>query len=180
MSTEMLDQLQENKVRGLEELMDSFQAASSANGGPDQADAVADFLVDEGIGVRQGLLRLWDYHWTMSLAGAIADRKQFGAKLRSLLERGGQILARAAAQARAIADHSGREVARLSQFEEQARAFPHWVDECMARWELVDRARKPLDRDRLARSQAAFQHGECEETGQIMKRLEQGGSLVQE
>lgn len=30
--------------------------------------------------------------------------------------------------------------ARLSQFEEQAAAFPLWVEECMARLEMLDRS----------------------------------------
>src|SRR5208283_4516756 len=117
--------------------------------GADQAAAIADFIVDEGIGVRQGLLRLWDYRWTMALAGEIGDRRKEGANLRSLLERGGRVLARGEAAARSYADLSGQEVARLSQFEEQVRAFPVWVEECMARWELLDRPRKPLDRERV-------------------------------
>jgi hypothetical protein len=180
MPTELLDQLQESKLRGLEELLDSYQAAVATAGGEDQAAAVADFFVDEGIGVRQGLLRLWDYSWTRALAGKIPDRQKEGATLRSLLRRAAAGLARAAAAARKGADISGQEVARLSAFEEQARAFPLWVEECMARWELLDRPRKPLNRERLARSQAAYERGECEDAADIVARLEQGGPVVKE
>jgi len=180
MSTEMLDRLQENKLRGLEELLDSWTAATASGNGEDQAAAIADFIVEEGIGMRQGLRRLWDYHWTMALAGAVSDRQKDGAKLRSLLERGGQALARGASVARSYADLSGRKVARLSQFEEQAREFSLWAKECLARWELLDRPRKPLNRERLARSQAAYESGECEDVADIIARLEQGGPLEKE
>src|SRR5712691_10659922 len=124
MPTEMLDRLQEDKLERLEALLDSYETATAMGGGEDQAAAIADFFVDEGIGVRQSSQRLWDYHWSMALAGKIPDRRERGAKLRSLLERGSRILDRFAAAARAYADRSGHEVARLSQFEEQSRAFP--------------------------------------------------------
>ncbi len=161
MTTDMLDRLQENKLHGLKELLQSFKDAAAAGGGEDEAAAIADFIIDEGIGVRQGSRRLWDLYWTLALAGKIPDRRENGTRLRSLLERGGDLLGRAADLARAIAAQSGREVARLSPFEEQARVFPLWVQECMARWDMLDRPRKPLDRERLARSQAAFARGEC-------------------
>jgi hypothetical protein len=180
MSTELLDRLQENKLRGLEELVDSCQAATALGSGPDQAAALADAIVDEGIGVRQGLLRLWDYHWMMALAGEIVDRRADGAKLQSLLERGGRVLASGAAIARACVDLSGQEVARLAQYEEQTRVFPLWVEECLARWEMLEAPRKPLDRERLARSRAAYERGECEDLATIIARLEQGGSLLKE
>lgn len=171
MPTEMLDQLQENKLRGLEQLVDSYQAAAATGGGADAAAAIADFFVDEGIGLRQSSLRLWDYHWTMALTGQVPDRRERGAKLRSLLERSGRLLSRYAVVARAYADLSGREVARLAQFEEQARVFPLWVEECMARWEMLDRPHKPLDRDRVARARAAFAGGECEPVSDVIARL---------
>jgi len=176
----MLDQLQENKLRGLEELeelIESYQAADAAGADADQAAAIADFFVDEGIGTRQSSLRLWDYHWTMALAGKVPDRQERGAKLRSMLERGGRIIARSAAVARVYADLAGREVARLSQLEELAQAFPIWVEECMACWELLDKPLKPLNRERVARSRAAYERGECEDTGSILARLQQGGPL---
>lgn len=180
MPADMLDQLQENKLRGLEELVDSYQGAFATGGAEDQAAAIADFFVDEGIGVRQSSLRLWDYHWTAALEGKVPNRQERGATLRSLLERGGRLLSRHAVVARAYADLSGRDVARLAQFEEQSRAFPLWVEECMARWELLDRPRKPLDRERIARAQAAFERGECELVSDIIARLEKGGPLLQE
>jgi hypothetical protein len=176
----MLDRLQENKLRGLEELIASYKRAAAEGGGEDEAAAIADFLVDEGFGVRHSSRRLWDLYWTLALAGKIQNRREYGAKLRSLLEEGAHLLELAAGLARDIVDRFGREVARLSQFEEQARTFPLWVKECMARWEALDQPRKPLDRERLARSQAAFARGECEEPGDIIRRLEQGGPLVKE
>ena len=180
MPPEMLDQLQENKLRGLEQLIDSYQAAAATGGGADEAAAIADFFVDEGIGLRQSSLRLWDYHWTMALAGKVPDRRERGAKLRSLLERGGRLLNRDAVVARSYADLSGREVARLAQFEEQTRMFPLWIEECMARWEQLDRPRKPLDRERMTRARAAFEEGECEPISDIIARLEKDGPLVKE
>ncbi len=180
MPADMLDRLQENKLRGLEELIDSYQAAAATGGGEDEAAAIADFFVDEGIGVRLSSLRLWDYHWTMALAGQVPDRGARGAKLRLLLERGGRLLGRVAAVARAYADLAGREVARLAQFEEQSRAFPLWVEEYMARWELLDHPRKSPDRERIARAQEAFQRGECEPASDILARLENGSPLAQE
>ena len=178
MPADLLDRLQENKLRGLEELIDSFQAATGA--GDDPGAALADFLVDEGIGLRQGLTHFWDYYWTAALSGKIVDRVKEGAKIRSLLERGAADLARAAALARNGVDLSGQRVARLDSFEEQVQAFPPWVEECMARWELLDRPRKPLDREKIARTKAAFERGECEDVSDIIARLEKGGPLMRE
>jgi hypothetical protein len=180
MSTEILDHLQENKLRGLEEWIDAWESAATTGDGQDEAAAIASFFVEEGLGLRQRSLSLWDYNWTLALAGKIPDRRERGAKLRSLLERGRRILGRYAAVARHYADLSGREVAHLPQFEEQAKAFPLWVEECVARWEMLDRPRKPLNRERIARSQAAYERGEGEPVSDLIARLEQGGPLVKE
>lgn len=180
MPTDMLDRLQENKLRGLEELIDPWEADAVPADGEDQAAAIADFFVNEGIGSRQRSLDLWEYNWALALAGKISDRRERGVKLRSLLERGGRILARYAAVARHYADRSGREVARLAQFEDQAKQFPLWVAECMARWEMLDRPRKPLNRERIASSQAAYERGEGEPISDVIARLKQGGPLVKE
>jgi len=180
MPADMLDRLQEDKLRGLEELMDSYQAAAATNGGDDQAAALADFFIDEGIGVRQSSLRLWDYHWGLALAGKVLNRRERGGELRALLERGGQVLSRNAALARAYADRSGRPIARLTQLEDECKAFPLWVEECMARWELLDRPHKPLDRVRVAQARAAFAKGECEPAADVLARLEAGGPLERE
>src|SRR5208283_1890983 len=109
-TNEMLDRLQEDKLQPLEALVDSYEIATATGGGEDEAAAIADFFVDEGIGVRQNSLRLWDYHWTRALAGKIPDRKEHGARLLSLLERSGHIIRRSAAVARGHADLSGHEV----------------------------------------------------------------------
>jgi hypothetical protein len=180
MPTEILDRLQEGKLQGLEELLASYEAAAAAGGGADEAAAIADFFVDEGIGVRQSSQRLWEHHWARALAGKIPDRNERGSKLRALLERGGRIIRRGAEIARAYADASGREVARLSQFEEQSREFPLWVKECMARWEMLGRPRKPLRPEQIAQAQAAYQRGEGEPVAEVIARLEQGGPLVRE
>jgi len=176
----MLDRLQEDKLQGLEALIDSYEAATAPGGGEDEAAAIADFFVDEGIGVRQSSLRLWDHYWTRALAGKIPDREARGAKLLSLLERGGRLICRGAALARAYADLSGHEIARLAQFEEQSKAFSLWVKECTARWEMLGRSHKPLQRERIAESQAAYERGEGEPVSDIIARLEQGGPLVKE
>ena len=97
MPTEMLDRLQEDKLRGLEILITSYESATTKDAGEDEAAAIADFFVDEGIGIRQSSLRLWDYYWTRALAGKIPDREERGAKLLSLLERGGRLIRRGAA-----------------------------------------------------------------------------------
>ena len=180
MPAEMLDRLQDDKLQRLESLLDSCETINVVGSGEDEAAAVADFFVDEGIGVRQGALRLWDHHWTRALAGKIPDRQERGAKLQSLLERCGRIICRGAALARAYADLSGHEVARLAQFEEHSRAFPLWVKECMARWAMLCRPHKPLARDRIAESQSAYQRGEGEAVADVIARLEQGGPLVKE
>ena len=180
MPAEMLDRLQEDKLQGLEALIDSYETATATGGGEDEAAAIADFFVDEGIGVRQSSLRLWDYHWSRALAGKIPDRREHGAKLLALLERGGRIIRRGAAIARAYADLSGQAVARLAPFEEQSKAFPLWVKECSARWEMLGRPRKPLKRERIAESQAAYERGEGEAVSDVVARLEQGGPLVKE
>jgi hypothetical protein len=180
MPADMLDRLQESKLRGLEELIDSCQGVAAGGGGQDEAAAIADFMVDEGIGLRQVLMRFWDYYWTAALAGRIPDRQKAGAKIRSFLERGAASLTRAAAVAREGANLSGHEVARLAQFEEQSQGFLLWVQECLARWEMMDRPHKPLDRERVARAQAAFERGECESAADILARLDKGGRVLQE
>lgn len=180
MPAEKLEYLQEEKLQGLEALLASYETATTTGAGEDEAAAIADFFVDEGIAVRQSSLRLWDHYWTRALAGKIPDRQERGAKLRSLLERGGCVLRRHAALARAYADLSGHEVARLAQFEEQSKAFPLWVKECMAHWEMLGRPRKSLHRERIAESQAAYERGEGEPVAEVIARLEQGGPLVKE
>jgi hypothetical protein len=180
MPAEMLERLQEDKLQRLEALINSYETATATGSGNDEAAAVADFFVDEGIGVRQSSLRLWDHYWTRALAGKIQDRGERGAKLFSLLERGGHIIRRGAALARTYADLSGHEVARLAQFEEQSKAFLVWVKECQARWQMLDRPQKPLNRERIAESQAAYERGEGEPVSEVVARLEQGGPLVKE
>ena len=178
MPTGMLDRLQENKLHGLEELIDSWRLVASGDG--DEQGAIADVIVDEGIGLRQGLLRIWELHWSKALVGDIANRKEDGEKLQTLLKHGGRVLARGAAVALLYANQSGLEVARLSQFEEQVKAFPLWAQECITRWEMLDRPRKALNQERLARSRAAYERGECEDTSNILTRLEQGGPIAKE
>ncbi len=180
MPTDLLDRLQEDKLQRQEALLDSHETATATDGGEDEAAAIADFFVDEGIGVRQSSLRLWDHHWTRALAGKVLDRRERGAKLLTPLQQGGRIIRRGMAIARAYADVSGHEVARLAQFEEQSKALPLWVKECMARWEMLARPRKPLERERIAESQAAYQRGEGEPVSDVVARLEQGGPLVKE
>ena len=75
---------------------------------------------------------------------------------------------------------SGHEVARLAQFEEQSKVFPLWVKECTVRWEMLGRPRKPLKRERITESQAAYERGEGEPVSDVIARLEQGGPLVKE
>jgi hypothetical protein len=177
---DMLDRLQEDKLHGLEALIDAYQTATTAGAGEDDAAAIADFFVDEGIGLRQSCARHWEYRWTKALAGKIPDRQHHGTKLLSLLERGGQIIRRGAALARAYADLSGHEVARLAQFEEQSTVFPRWVQECTVRWKMLDRPKRPLNIERVAESQAAYARGEGEPVAGVIARLEQGGPLVKE
>jgi hypothetical protein len=89
-------------------------------------------------------------------------------------------VARGAALARRYADLAGRPVARLDQLEHAAKAFPIWLEESMARWQLLDRPRKPVDRDRLARSRAAFERGECEDVGKLMAQFDSGNAPIEE
>src|SRR4051812_22747247 len=53
MPSEMLDRLQEDKLHGLEALIDAYESATAVGHGQEEAAAIADFFVDEGIGVRQ-------------------------------------------------------------------------------------------------------------------------------
>ena len=180
MPAEMLDQLQEDKLQGLESLINAYETATITGGGEDEAAAIADFFVDEGIGVRQSSLRLWDYHWTRALAAKTPNWREDGTRLLALLERGGRIIRRGAALARAYADKSGQEVARLAQFEEQSKAFPLWVKECSVRWEMLGRPRKPLNRERIVESQAAYERGDGEPVSEVIVRLQQGEPFVKE
>src|SRR3954451_5915741 len=109
-----------------------------------------------------------------ALSGKVSDRNKERMEPCRLLERGAVWLARAASAARKGANLCSHEVARLSQFEEQVKALPVWIDECMARWEMLDHPRKPLNRERIARAQAAFKQGECEDVASTLARLQQG------
>ncbi len=171
MPTDLLDRLQEDKLHGLEQLLSDYQAAATSGSAAEDAAAIADFFVDEAIGLRQSSARLWEHTWTMALAGKIANRQERGGKLRSLLERTGGLLARHAAAARAYAEAAGCKVARLDQLELQCALFPTWIEECMGRWEALDAPRKPLDRERINESQAAFQRGECEAVEDIVSQV---------
>lgn len=180
MPTETLDQLQEDKLQRLEARINSSDAANAVSGGSDEAAAIADFFVDEGIGVRQNSLRLWHIHWSRALANRAQDPRERGAKLFSLLERGESIIRQCAALARVYANLSGHEVARLGQFEEQSKSFSVWIKECKARWEMLARPQQPLNCDRIAESQAAYGRGEGEAVADVVARLERGGPLVKE
>jgi len=182
MPAKALDRLQEDKLERVEALIASYAPAPATvtDVGADEAAAIADFFVDEGIGVRQSSLRLWDHYWTQALAGKFQDRAERGAKLLLLLERAGHIICRAAAVARTCAALSGHDVARLAQFEEQSKAFPVWVKECSARWGMLGRSHKPLQRERIAEAQAAYERGQGESVSDVIARLEQGGPLVRE
>lgn len=180
MAAELLDRLQEDKLRAMNHFIEQYALDVAGHDRDHLAAAIADYIIDEGLGLRQALMRFWDYYWTAALNGKIPERRKEGEKIRSLLDRGAVSLARAAAVARQGAAASGQEIARLTLLEEQSQEFPRWVEECMARWELLDRPRKPLDRERTARAQAAFARGECEATTDILARLHQGGPLAQE
>ena len=45
---------------------------------------------------------------------------------------------------------------------------------------MLDRPHKPLNRERIAKSQAAYERGEGEPVSDVITRLEQGGPLVKE
>ena len=45
---------------------------------------------------------------------------------------------------------------------------------------MLGRPHKPLNRERIAESQAAYQRGEGEPVSDVIARLEQGGPLVKE
>lgn len=180
MSTDMLDRLHEGKLLALLELVREGDQAAAAGDGPDELAAIADYLVDEGIGARQSCISIWDYYLALAMAGKFPDRDIRGATLRRLLEKAGSAFREAAAVARGLADRAGRNVARLEKFERQVEEFPAWVEECMLYWEMLGRPQKPLNRDQVARSREAFRRGECEEAGEILARLKAGGPLVKE
>jgi hypothetical protein len=180
MPADVVNRLQERKLQAMDEFIEKSSLGVSGTDVDRRMAAIADYLVDEGIGLKLGLVRFWDYCWTRALSDMAPDRQKEGVEIRALLERGAASLARAAALARKGAELSGHEVARLAQFEEQARQFPRWVAECMARWEMLDRPRKPLNRERVASSQAAYARGEGEPVSDVIARLEQGGPLVKE
>jgi hypothetical protein len=180
MSAEMLDRLQDSKLRAMDEFIEKCSISVAGSSDDDRASAIADFIADEAIGLQHALVRFWEYYWTAALAGQIADRKAEGASIRTYLERGASCLERAAAVARKGAEQSSHEVARLNQLEEQCKAFPIWIEECMARWELLDRPVKPLDRDQVKEAHDAFARGEYEPVETMLARVQAGGQLVQE
>ncbi|MBL8793391.1 MAG: hypothetical protein JNM56_05785 [Planctomycetia bacterium] len=175
MATDLLDRLQADKLR----TMNQFVEEVARDVASQERDRLTAAIVEEGLALRQALTRFWDYYWTAALQGKVSERRQEGEKLRSLLEQGAASLARAAAVARQGAAE-GQELARLVLLEEQSQAFPRWIEECLARWELLDRPRQALNRERTARARAAFARGECEAATDILARLHQGGPLVQE
>src|SRR5258708_35935600 len=108
--------VQEEKLQGLEGFIESYETATTTGAGEDEAAAIADFFVDEGIGVRQSSLCLWDHYWTRALAGKIPNQQVRGAKLLALLARGGRLLRRDTSLARAYTVFSSTEVVRLYPF----------------------------------------------------------------
>lgn len=177
MPADMLE-LQEFKLHGLEELIVSHPGNEAAS---EEDAAIAQFFVDEALALRRSASRLWDHEWTRAVAGKAGDRSARGAKLRAFLERTGVLLNQYAALAKTYADRSNSEVASLPEVRQQSDEFSTWVEECLARWALLDRPRKPINRDTVAAAQAAFQRGECEDTSAILARLtDPSASLIPE
>ena len=179
MSTNVLERLHANKVRGLENLVDSDDSLAAMTDEETQA-AVADFYISEGMGLRESAMRLWEHNWYGALDGRISDRKDRGAELRASLEQSQRLLQRYAQKARELTRHSGEGEDRLAEFEEQCKSFRDWIEECMAKWELLDQPRKPLDREMVERSRQAFLRGEYEQIEDILARVKAGGPLVKE
>src|SRR5262249_39560033 len=114
MSVDALDRLQERKLQALDEFIADYSISVAGKGVDDQLAAIGDFAVDEGIELRQELMRYWDYYWTMALAGRLPDRQKAGEKVRFMLDWGARNLARCAALARILTNLSGQAVARLT------------------------------------------------------------------
>jgi hypothetical protein len=124
--------------------------------------------------------RVWEETWEAALRGPDQDRTEKGEILRWVLDDTGHRLRETLGWTQAYSGIIGRPLARLDELEARAARYPLWVRECLARWEMLGRPRKPLNRDRIAQSQAAYARGEGEPVSDVIARVEQGGPLVKE
>jgi hypothetical protein len=160
--------------RQLEQLLEDVRAAAEEQRGATEAH-IAGVLA-----LADSAARIWETTWEEAFSDRALDRATATAMLRWVLEDAGQLLRDALLWARAFGNMLERPLARLDELEVRAAEFPLWAQECLARWEILDRPRKLLDRERLARSRAAYEQGECEDVADIMARVERGGPLVRE
>ncbi len=124
-------------------------------------------LTDEAV-------RIWKAMWEAALAGLTTDRPKETEMLRWALENAGRRLDEVLGWARQDADRFERPLAGFHELEARAAEFSLWARECLARWQMLDQPAPTLDRDRVARAQAAYARGEHEDLREVLSRVQAG------
>ena len=124
--------------------------------------------------------RFWEATWKRAFVERTRDRQQDGEILRSVLKDAEQKLQEVLNCAQQHAHIFQGTLARLDELEDRGADFSLWVRECLARWEMLDHPMPKLDREQIARAQAAYARGECEDVADVLARVLAGGPLVKE
>jgi hypothetical protein len=170
----VLERLQEENLHGLERALEDWDSSSADEGywlRLESRIATAMKLIDS---VEWAFESLWE-----RLIADPTSREHFPSLLPGL-EAAAESLARAAERCRRLGDQSGRMPAGAAECQARTEGHLRWLEEFLARWELLNRPRKPLNRERAAQARAAYERGEGEAVSDVIARLEQGGPLVKE
>src|SRR5262245_30496760 len=162
------------KEKRLEQLLEEIRAAA------EELRAATEAHIAAVLGLAEKAARVWWTMWEAALRVPSLDRATEAERLRLVLEETEQTLREALSQAQEHAQLFERPLARLDELEARAAEFPLWARECLARWEMLDRPAPPLDPERVARAQSAYERGEHEDLDDVLSRVEAGGPWVEE
>ncbi len=163
----------ERKKR-LEQLLEEMRAAA------EELRAAIEAEIATVIALADEAARIWEPAWDAAVGDPARDRANEGEILRGVLGDAEQALRGALRGAQEHAHMFERPLARLDELEARAAEFPLWARECLARWEMLDRPVPPLDPERVARAQAAYERGEHEEMDDVLSRVQAGGPWLKE
>jgi hypothetical protein len=141
---------------------------------------VSEEQIDLALALAENATELWEKRWEEALRNPGADRGEITKQLRGVLTDAEQELTKELGNLQEDARRLGQPLARLDELQDRVAEFPLWVRECLARWEMLDEPAPPLDRERVARAQAAYARGEHEALGDVLSRVQGGGPWVKE
>jgi hypothetical protein len=124
--------------------------------------------------------RAWDAMWQAAVSDPAKDRAKETQKLRWMLRDAGTALQEGLRWAQRHAMMFKPPLARLQELEIRANDFPLWARECQACWDMLERPLPALDRDRIARAGTAYGLGNHEAVGEVLSRIQAGGSWEKE